>query len=59
MKYEFELVMQRSNMKEEFDEHLLMWSKAILYYCKKKCKTTTAIQTLVKNVDAAECEFIC
>ena len=43
-------------MKEEFEEQLLLWSKAILIYCKKTCTTTTAIQTLVKDVDA-ECEL--
>ena len=43
-------------MKEEFDEQFLLWSKAILIYCKKICTTTTAIQTLVKDVDA-ECEL--
>ena len=43
-------------MQEEFDEQLLIWSKAILIYCKKTCTTTTAIQTLVKDVDA-ECEL--
>ena len=41
-------------MKEEFDEQLLLWSKAI---CKKKCTTITVIQTLFNDVDTVECEF--
>jgi len=55
-KLEFELTMQRPNLKDHFDEEFLLWSKATISYCKKSCKKTTAIQKLVKDVDV-ECKF--
>ena len=51
VKLEFELVMQGKHIKEEFDEQLIIWSKATILYCKNRCTKTTAIQSLVKNVD--------
>ena len=56
-KLEFELTMQRPNLKNEFDEELILWSKAVVSYCKKTCKKSTAIQKLVKDVDV-DCKFI-
>ena len=60
-KIEFELTMQRPNLKNEFDEELVLWSKAVVSYCKKTCKKSTAIQKLVKDVKDADvdcCKFI-
>jgi len=37
-KLEFELTMQRPSLKNEFDEELILWSKAVTSYCKKTCK---------------------
>ena len=34
MTLEFGLVMQRPNIREEFDDELYIWSKAIINYCK-------------------------
>ena len=48
--------MQRSNLKGEFDEELVLWTKAIVNYCKKTCGRSTAIQKLVKDVDV-ECKL--
>jgi len=55
-KVEFQLIMQRPEIKEEFDEEFILWSKAVVNYCKKKCTKTTAIQKLVKDIDL-ESEF--
>lgn len=32
-KLEFELTMQRPNLKNEFDEELVLWTKAVVLYC--------------------------
>ena len=48
--------MQRNNLKENFDEQLILWSKAIILYCKKTCTKSTAIQSLIKEIDV-ECEL--
>lgn len=50
-KLEFELTMQRQELKNEFDEELVLWSKAIVTYCRKTIKKSTSIQKLVKDVD--------
>jgi len=50
-KVEFELIMQRPNLKNEFDEELVFWTKAVVKYCKRACTRLTAIQKIVKNVD--------
>jgi len=55
-KVEFQLIMQRPEIKEEFDEEFILSSKAVVNYCKKKCTKTTAIQKLVKDIDL-ESEF--
>ena len=44
-------------MKNEFDEELVLWSKAIVTYCKKTITKSVSIQKLVKDVDV-ECKFI-
>lgn len=51
MTIEFGLVLPRDNMREEFDEELLLWSKSVISYCRKTQKSTTSIQTLVDNID--------
>jgi len=43
--------MQRPNLKDEFDEALILWSRAVVIYCKKACMKSAAIQSLVKDVD--------
>ena len=35
-----------------------MWSKAVVNYCKRACKKSTAIQKLVKDVDV-DCKVLC
>ena len=35
VKLEFELVMQRKHIREEFGEQLIIWSKATILYCNK------------------------
>ena len=55
-KLEFELIMQRSNLKDEFDEELILWSKAVVTYCKAACRKMTFVQKLVKDVDM-DCKF--
>ena len=44
MTQEFALVMQRPNIKEKFDDDLLIWSKAIITYCQNTQKRSSAIQ---------------
>ena len=50
-KLEFELTMQRHDLKDGFDEELVLWSKAVVSYCKKTCTRSTAIQALVGDTD--------
>jgi len=49
--------MQKSDLKDLFDEEVILWSKAIVNYCKKKCSKSTAIQKLVKDIDI-DCKFL-
>lgn len=53
---EFELTMQNPELKDQFDEEFISWSKAIVNYCKSKCTESTAIQKLVKDTDV-DCKF--
>ena len=46
--------MQRRNLKNEFDEELVLCCKAVVNYCKKTCTKSTSIQSLVKDVDNCE-----
>ena len=48
--------MQWPEIKKEFDEEFILWSKAVITYG-KKCTKTTAIQKLVKDIDF-ESEFV-
>ena len=34
----FDFTTQRPKLKNEFDEELVLWSKAVVGYCKKTCK---------------------
>ena len=55
---EFGLIMQRSQMKEEFDENIISWAKAIMLYSKQSCMKTTAIKKLIDATDfSLSCEF--
>ena len=42
-------IMQHPNLKHEFDEALA--DNAVVVYCKKACMKSTAIQSLVKDID--------
>lgn len=48
--------MQNRKLKNEFDEDLVLWCKAIVSYCKKTCTKSTSIQSLLKDVD--NCKYI-
>ena len=48
--------MQKPELKDMFEEEFVLWSKAIINYCKKKCTKSTAIQKLVKDIDV-DCKF--
>lgn len=55
---EFGLIMQRSEIKDEFDEDFIPWAKAVMLYCKQSCMKTTAIKTIVDATDfKLSCEF--
>lgn len=55
---EFGLIMQRSEIKEEFDEQIISWAKAIMLYSKQSCMKTTAIKKIVEATDfELNCEF--
>ena len=56
-KIEFEMIMQRPELKDQFDEEFIVWSKAVVNYCKKRCTKSTAIQKLVKDMNV-ECKFL-
>lgn len=49
--------MQRPDMRNEFDEALILWAKAVIIYCKKACVKSMAIQSLVKNINI-DCKCI-
>lgn len=51
MTLEFGLVMQRPNIREEFDDELYFWSKAIIDYCSVAQKKCAAIQAVLKTLD--------
>ena len=57
-KLEFELIMQRPSMKDEFDNDLDNWAKAIIVYAQRNCTRIAAIQSIAKDVDL-ECKFAC
>jgi len=42
-KLEFELTMQRHDLKDEFNEELVIWCKVIVSYCKMTCTKSSAI----------------
>lgn len=48
--------MQRSIMKEEFDDALVYWAKAVIIYAQRNCTKVTAIQSIIKDVDL-ECKL--
>ena len=43
--------MQRHDFNNEFDEELILWCRAVVSYCKKTCTKSTAILSLIKDVD--------
>ena len=51
MSLEFGLVMERPNIREEFDDELYFWSKAIISYCNVSQKKCVAIQAVLKTLD--------
>ena len=48
--------MQRRNLKNEFEEELILLCKAVINYCKKTCTKSASIQSLVN--DTENCELI-
>ena len=50
MTLEFSLVVQRPHIRDEFDEELLQWSRAVLMYCDTQ-KRSTAIQSVLSEID--------
>ena len=38
-------------MKEELDDEMVLWSKAIIAYCKQSCTKSRAIQSVIKDTD--------
>ena len=51
---EFQLILQRPNIQEDFNEQFLEWCQAIIQYCKETQTSCTAIQSIVKRVDVDE-----
>ena len=60
MTQEFALVIQRRNIREEFDDDLLIWSKAIITYCRNTQKRSSAIQLVLGDNDFVhlDCESL-
>ena len=55
---EIGLIMQCSEIKDEFDERIVPWAKSILLYCKQSCMKTTAIKKVIDNTDfKLSCKF--
>ena len=44
---EFGLIVQQESVRENFDEHILLWSKSILKYCKETQTKSTSIKKLI------------
>jgi len=55
MTTEFGAVMQRPDIRNEFDEELLKWSRAVMNYCRK---TQAQCAAIMKILDEARCEFL-
>lgn len=55
---EFGIIMQRLHIKEEFDEVIIPWAKAIMHYCKQSCLKTTSIKKIIEATDfRVSCKF--
>ena len=48
--------MQRPSIRDEFDEEIILWSKAIVSYCKTTQTKATAIQSVID--DESECKYV-
>jgi hypothetical protein len=59
MTIEFELIVQRKGVREEFDEELLLWTTAILNYCKNTQTKSTPIKKILSKIEDFECEYNC
>jgi len=53
MTAEFGAVMQRPEIREQFDDELVLWSRAILQYCRATQTQCTAIK---KILDETSCK---
>ena len=51
--------MQRPEIKEEFDEVIIPWAKAIMFYSKQSCTKTTSIKKIIEATDfKMSCKFL-
>ena len=57
MTQEFALVIQQPNIREEFDDELLAWSKVIITYCQNSIRSS-AIQLVLGDSDFADLDWI-
>ena len=44
-------------MKDEFDDNFINWAKAVIVYSQRNCTKSTAIHSIIKNIDL-ECKLI-
>lgn len=52
------MIMQCPDIKEEFDEVVIRWTKAIMLNCKQSCLKTTSIKKIIESTDfKLSCKF--
>ena len=52
--FEFQLILQRPNIQEEFESQFLQWCEAIVDYCRETHCNCTAIRSVVNDADLDE-----
>jgi len=48
---EFELIIQRPELKEEFDENFIGWAQSAMIYAEKSCMKTAVIKKIIEETD--------
>lgn len=56
---EFELIVQHPELKEQFDEEMILWAKVIVLYCKRSCAKSTAMKSLTGETNVgSNCKLL-
>ena len=52
------MITQIADIKNQFDQEFLLYTKAIIVYCKRMQKSCSAIQLIVNDLDEEVCELL-